>query len=305
MTRKNNIKKFLWNLFFILVFVAGSLILVFAGKLAYEKLYKKKSNIGFIQDRLLADVKQVNILIEATQKIPRELAQILEIHKVNTEEMNILLESVMFNNPEIFGSAIAFEPHQFCNDSLYYATYTYRSGDSVIHSNLNSPEYNYFFKDWYLIPKTSKKATWSEPYHDVGGGNLLMSTYSVPFYHFDGYDEKINGIITVDVTVEKLTRAVKAIGKFYNGCAILISENGTIIAAPFEDWIYNETIYTLASEINLPVLREIGRELKNGKTGIKYMGQFKPYQKTVAFYTIIPSNKWGLILFIPETELYK
>ena len=49
-------------------------------------------------------------------------------------------------------------------------------------SNLNGDEYNYFYKDWYLIPKTLNQPVWSEPYFDIGGGNLLMSTYSVPIY---------------------------------------------------------------------------------------------------------------------------
>lgn len=305
MTGIKKVKEKILELFFYIILIAFCIFLIYLGNLAYNRLYKKSINTELFQKHFYADIKQLNRIIEAVQKIPQELALILEFHSTNDNEIKILLKSVLFNNREIFGSAIAFEPFQYNKDSLYYAPYTYRNGVSIIHTNLNDSIYHYFYKDWYLVPKTLNKPTWSEPYYDTGGGKILMSTYSVPFYKFDGFEEEFNGIVTVDVSVEKLTEATKLMGKFFNGYVVLISEHGTILAAPFKDWIYNETIFTLASDKNLPFLRDIGRDLINGKSGIKHIDEFETQKNLIAFYSIVRANKCGLILFFPENELYK
>lgn len=300
-----NIKTGIMKSFFILILTTFALLVLFTGKIVYNELFKKSSKIELFQNRISSEIKKISRLIESVQKIPQDLAYILEFHDVDDLEMKILLESVLFNNEELFGSAIAFEPYQYDQDSLYFASYVYRNKNTNIYTHLNDPEYNYFYQDWYLVPKTLLKPTWSEPYYDEGGGNLLMSTYSVPFYKFDGYKEYFNGIVTVDVSIEWLTLAVESMKETWNGHTILISENGTVVSAPFKDWIYNETIFSLAAEMDLPVLREVGRELQRGNSGIKKINEFEMKKNWRVFYSSIHVNKWGLILLLPEEELYK
>jgi len=85
----------------------------------------------------------------------------------------------------------------------------------------------------------------------------------------------------------------------------LISENGTIIYAPNQDWTYNETIFTLADEMNLPLLREIGRELQKGKSGIKKIDKFENQKDWWIFYSSVRVNKWGFIFLIQKDQLFK
>ncbi|EKD30792.1 MAG: Protein serine/threonine phosphatase [uncultured bacterium] len=303
MSSINNIKANSLRVIIIVLSIFGCYILFFAGEMAYKEIFRKKLRIEYHKERLLAEVKRINTIMESAQKTPQDLAYIMEFHNAGLEEMNILMQSVLFNNEELFGGAIAFEPYKFNKDSLYFSPYVFRSADSIVNTNLNDPDYNYFYKDWYLIPKTLKKPVWSEPYFDEGGGNTLMSTYSVPFYKFDGNKEIFQGIVTVDVSIEWLKEAVESIGNVMKGHAILISENGTIIAAQDKNWIYNETIFSLATEMNLPVLREIGRELQKGISGIKEISVFHKSKDWVAFYSSVKVNKWGMLLLIPESQL--
>jgi Cache domain. len=299
-----DIKKNFQGLAVIVVFILGCLLLFFAGKMVYKVIFKKDIRIEYYQNRLSAEVKRINTVVESAQKTPQDLAYILEFHEANIDEMNILLESVLFNNEELYGSCIAFEPYRLEKDSLYNSCYAYRENDVVKYTNLNGEKYNYFYKDWYLIPKTLKKPVWSEPYYDEGGGNSLMSTYSVPFYKLNGNKETFNGIVTVDVSVDWLTDFVKSVGRTLSGYPILVSENGTIISAFNKELIFHETIFTLAEENNLPILRQIGRALQHGKRG--YIAIDKPIKgkKWYAFYCPVPANKWGLIILVPESELY-
>lgn len=304
MTIIRNIKRTISKIFITVIIIFSGLFLLFIGKKAYNEFFKKRSRVELFQSRISAEIKKISRIIESVQRTPQDLAYILEFQDIDNMEMRILLESVLFNTPELIGCAIAFEPYQFHKDSMYYAPYLYRSGDVNIYTDLNDPEYDYIHKDWYLVPKTLMKPTWSEPYYDTGGGTVLMSTYSVPFYKIENYKEKFKGIVTVDVSVEWLTGAVKAMGANWNGHAILMSENGTIITSPYKDWTYNETIFTLASEMNLPVLREIGRELQKGKSGLKQINTFENQKDWWVFYSPININKWGFIFLIQKDKLY-
>jgi sigma-B regulation protein RsbU (phosphoserine phosphatase) len=305
MISAKELKRKISKIIFVAILVCFSLLIVVAGSLIYNELYKKHSRVELFHNRMTAIVKKMSRLIEFVQKIPQDLVYILEFQDVDEQEMKILLESVLFNNLEICGSAIAFEPNQFYKDSLYHATYVYRKGDRNIYTNLNGPGYNYFNKEWYLLPKTLMKPTWSEPYFDAGGGNIFMSTYSIPFSKFDGYREEFKGIVTVDVSIEELKRNVQSLGKLWNCYTILISEKGTVLSAPYEDWIFKESVFTLATKLNAPVLGEIGNDLRKGISGTKNMGRFENQNDWLAFYSIIPTNKWGLILLLPRNELNK
>ena len=305
MISAKDLKRKVSKIIFVAVFVCFSLIIVLAGSLIYNGIYKKHSRVELFHNRMTAIVKKMSRLIEFVQKIPQDLVYILEFQDVDEQEMKILLESVLFNNLEICGSAIAFEPNQFYRDSLYHATYVYRKGDRNIYTNLNGPVYNYFNKEWYQLPKTLMKPTWSEPYFDAGGGNIFMSTYSIPFSKFDGYKEEFKGIVTVDVSIEELKRNVQSLGKLWNCHAILISEKGTVLSAPFEEWIFKESIFTLAAKLSVPVFSEIGNDLQKGISGTRNIGRFENQDDWLVFYAIIPTNRWGLILLLPKNDLNK
>ena len=87
---------------------------------------------------------------------------------------------------------------------------------------------------------------------------------------------------------------------FEDSYSILISENGTVLSAPNEQWVYNETIYSLAEEYKIPAFREIGRDLRKGNSGFVKIGKFESGKNWWIYYKAIPANGWGVLLFVPE-----
>ena len=65
---------------------------------------------------------------------------------------------------------------------------------------LGNPEYDYFHWEWYARPKKENHAIWTEPYFDEGGGNTIMTTYSVPFRR----EGRFWGIATIDIAMSQL-----------------------------------------------------------------------------------------------------
>ncbi|MGE5458198.1 MAG: serine/threonine protein phosphatase, partial [Methanococcaceae archaeon] len=197
---------------------------------------------------------------------------------------------------------VAYEPKAHDKDSVFYAPYLYKQNGKIVSVDPGDTTYYYFSRDWYLIPKILNKPVWIEPYYDEGstGGNIVLTTYSMPFYSFDGMQEKMEGIIAVDISVDWLSKIVSSIKLFDESYAILVSENGTVISSPNMQWPYNESLFSLAEENNLPALREVGRDLQKGKSGFVNVGKFGTKRNLWIYYMPIPANKWGVLLLVPE-----
>ena len=76
----------------------------------------------------------------------------------------------------------SFEPYTFDSSRLYFSPYLSRKGKGFQVTHLGGKGYHYFYQDWYQIPRETGKSSWSEPYFDEGGGDILMATYSRPVF---------------------------------------------------------------------------------------------------------------------------
>jgi sigma-B regulation protein RsbU (phosphoserine phosphatase) len=268
----------------------------------YAEYWWKKNTREQAEAKLVGEVNKIQKLILSIEQIPQNLAYVLEFSKPKKEHMRFLLEAVVATNDEVFGTCIAFEPNSYEKDSTFYAPYLYEKNGILVYTDPTDSTDYYFSSDWYLLPKLLKQPVWIEPYYDMGpsGGNIVMATYSVPFYSFDGKKETIHGIIAIDISIEWLSKLLSSIKLFDESYAILVSESGTVLSAPNQQWIYNESIFSLADENNLPLLRHIGRDLQQGKSGFINVGKLAKNKDWWIYYMPIPANKWGILLLVPE-----
>ena len=248
-------------------------------------------------------IKKIEEIIKPAEMIPNNLSWMLESGAIPKDSIMSFLGKLVKNNPIIYASAIAFEPNVFAPGVAAYAPYAYRVGNKIETMDLWSPTYNYYIWDWYQIPATLKKPYWSEPYYDEGGGGTLMTTYSVPFYVNKVGKRIFGGIITVDISLDWLTEIVRSIKIFDTGYAFVISRNGVYVTHPQHENIMNQTIFTRAKELNEPILREIGRDMINGKSSLISI-KLKELGKIWIYHTQIPSTKWALGVVYPHNEMY-
>ncbi|HEX8297404.1 MAG TPA: SpoIIE family protein phosphatase [Chthoniobacteraceae bacterium] len=162
-------------------------------------------------------------------RIPLMHARALEAGSFRTRgELEGYLRQVVEKTPEIYGSCIAFRPHGFVPELADYAPYFYRTEKGTEFVQLGTPEYNYPRWDWYRLPRDAGQPLWSEPYFDDGGGNTIMTTYSVPFQK----DDAFWGIATIDIAMNQLIAATERILVGKTGYAFIISQSGRFLALP-------------------------------------------------------------------------
>ena len=260
-----------------------------------------KENIINVSGKTVNGIE--DILLPA-EKIPSNLAHVLENTSFDEQQLLKLIETVVEHNDEIYGSAVAFEPYGFKKDLKYYSPYIYKDSGKVKFVDLGNDSYEYFNWDWYRIPKELNQPLWTEPYFDEGGGETLMSTYSVPFYREENGEHKFWGIVTIDISLDWLQKIISDIEIYDTGYAFLISRDGTIVTHPNPDYIMDETIFTLAKKYDESQMRDIGVKMTNGETGFASLDSFCGTEDVWVEFTPLPSSQWTLGIVIPESELF-
>ncbi|MCP4716585.1 MAG: SpoIIE family protein phosphatase [Deltaproteobacteria bacterium] len=251
-----------------------------------------------------ATARKIETILLPVEKVPLSLATALETFSIDSGVINGLLTKTIANNSEIFGTAIAFEPYGFDPQQYFFAPYCYRDNGQPTLSYLGSDDYRYFIMDWYLLPRELKRPVWSEPYYDEGGGNIIMSTYSVPFYRPVDGQRRIWGIATADVSLMWLEKIVGAVNICRTGYAFLISQNGVIVTHRDKNLIMRESLFSLAEASGDNALRRIGRDMVRGGEGFVPIADPVNGKRSWMYYAALPSAGWSLGVIFPEDELF-
>jgi sigma-B regulation protein RsbU (phosphoserine phosphatase) len=214
----------------------------------------------------------------------------------------LLTEKIVANNPNIIGSAIAFEENFYKEKGHFFAPYSYIEDNEIKTIQLGNDSYDYFVMDWFQIPVSIEKPYWSEPYYDEGGGNALITTYSLPIYFNTDTGRRIVGVLTMDISLDWFTEFVSSVKILETGYATIMSKNGTFITHPNKSLIMNQTIFTYAVQVNSPELRELGRLMQSNETGSTI--NILEGAKRAVYYTRLPSTDWMLAVMFPISEMY-
>jgi sigma-B regulation protein RsbU (phosphoserine phosphatase) len=282
--------------------------LIFAVTLGYNyyrsRVILEKELESNARNLAMSLVYRVETEIAAVTKVTEGVAGSLETGSFSEQELLSLIRTTVENNPEIYGSGVAFEPYAFSTASRLYAPYYYREKGKIAFSRLEkSYQYvPYLYWDWYQIPRELGKLEWSEPYFDEGAGNILMSTCSVPFYGKSGTTRKLKGIVTADISLDSLTKLVSSVKVLKTGYAALLSRNGMLLAHPLKDAVMNETFFSIAEARNDPSLRKIGKKMIRGESGFIHYNSLVGFSSWM-YYAPIRSTGWTLAVVFPETEL--
>lgn len=288
------------------IFILTSAAVIFATAFGYNYYYSKKHLLQQVaarsQDLTLATVCRIESVLRAVEKVPVNLGAVIEQYHPDAEGLAQMIADSLTLNAEVFGMAMAFEPYAFDPAKRDYAPYGCR--DASGHVVIKTLEYGYETWDWYQIPRELQRPIWSEPYYDEGGGEIIMSTFSAPFWRLTGGRTSVWGIITADVSLKWLREMVGAIKIYQTGYAFLVSQTGVFITHPNDALIMRESIFSVAEARGDETLRQVGRDMINGKQGFVPLKGFLTRRSCWMYYAPLPSSRWSLGVIFPEDELY-
>lgn len=285
---------------YVLIVASGLLIvlMVWLGSIAISIL--RKSAREKAELTLSNAIVEVEKVITEVERAVDNVDWMVYQHLDDEEFMYQVTRELVKANPNIIGSAVAFDPG-FYKGRHYFAPYSY-IGDLTheLHSmQMGNENYDYPTLDWYQIPKLLGHPYWSEPYYDDGGGGQRMSTYSLPLRDPDG---NLFGILTADISLDWLSDLVNSVQPYRNSYAMIIGRNAAYIAHPDSSKVLNETIFTSAMEMKDTTAFQIGREMI---AGIHGMRRFDNDDKA-SFAVYGPmSNGWSMALVCSFWEVFR
>jgi sigma-B regulation protein RsbU (phosphoserine phosphatase) len=259
-----------------------------------------------------AAANKVEQEFRVVEKVARNLAHNLENTRIGDDKKRLLslLRNTVENNPEVFGSAVAFEPDGSKHGISGFAPYFFKTPDGIGYEQLDAGTYNYLQKDWYHIPKILGTPVWIPPYFDEGGGNILMVTYSVPFFRGHNVQssesrtaETYSGIVTADVSLEWLNQVVESIPVGKTGYSFIITDTGTFVAHKNPQLIMRESVFSLAEERNSSKWRDVGRSMIRDENGFVDLRDELGGEEAYLAYAKIPSPGWVIGAVFPKSEL--
>ena len=197
------------------------------------------------------------------------------------------------SNPVICGSTVALVDRDL-------APYSYDSGGEVLTSSLATEAYDYKNQEWFVKPLELGASYWSEPYFDEGGGNMLMTTYSVPVLDKQG---RKAAVFTADVSLDWLTELVGSVKVYPTAFSMLVSRTGQIMVCPVETLVMKHTIQDVAANMeDSASFNAINRTMLSGETGsttVKYQGKVN-----YVFFDGVDRTGWAMSIVVPEDEIY-
>lgn len=250
----------------------------------------------------MGTVYRIESILAAAEKVPGDLACVLESSACSNDSLLRLLESLTAGNREIYGMACAFEPYAYDPAQELYAPYYYKKDGKTVFVPLAAVNGDYATADWYQIPRELGAPYWTEPYFDEGGGNIMMSTYAVPFFERTPSGRQVRGIVTADISLEWLRGIISSIRILDTGYAFLISKNGTIVTHPSAEMIMHETIFSMAEARGDTALRELGRKMIRGESGFGLSKSLMTGKRCWIYYAPVPSTGWSLAVLFPRDE---
>ena len=278
---------------------------IFAAIFAYNYHISKQIIIRNIRQNAenltMAMVNRMDLVLRAVEEMPEGLAFTLEKIPLSESELLSLLGILVEKNPDVYGSTAAFEPYAFSGKKTCFAPYFFKPEGKLQFRYLACDSYRYFSRDWYSIPKEQKRPSWNEPYYDKGGGNIIMATYSVPFFYEGRETVKFRGVVTADISLSWLQEVVSSIRTGQTGYAFLLTGNGTFLTNPDGNIIMNKTIFALAK--GNAALEKIGEEMISGKSGfVPVKGVLAGKEYWIA-YAPMSTTRWSLGVIFPQDEV--
>ena len=197
-------------------------------------------------------------------------------------------------NPVISGSTVALTDKNL-------APYSFSAADGTVQtSSLATEAYDYKNQEWFLKPLELQGGYWSEPYFDEGGGNMLMTTYSVPVTDKKG---RVAAVFTADVSLDWLTNLVGEVKVYPTAFSMLVSRTGRIMVCPAETLVMKRTIQEIAATMDdTASFNALNRAMLSGESGsttFRYQGKMN-----YMFFDGVDRTGWAMSVVVPEEEIY-
>ena len=224
-------------------------------------------------------------------------------HPETPDSMFTYSKGILRNNPNLFNCSIAFEPYFYQKYGRYFSAYSKHEGDSIRTIQGGSDAYQYFYMDWFLMPKLLERPCWTEPYMDLDvstNTKEMLTSYCNPIKDKNG---DFIGVINTGLSLSWLSQTISAVKPYPNSYSIMVGHGGTYFVHPDTTKLLNQTIFTETLERPDTALEALGHAMQRGEEGMKEL--MIDGQDCYVFFKPLGSTNWTMAIVCPESDIFK
>ena len=216
------------------------------------------------------------------------------------DSLHRVAQRIVEDNPVVVGSTVAMVPGYLPRRPLFSPYVFEEPGGALRFSSLATPEYDYPSQEWFVKALENEAGYWSEPYIDTGGGDILMTTFSMPIKDASGVTA---AVLTADISLDWLTDLVGNLTVYPNAFNMVLSREGKIMVCPVETLVMTKTVNEMASQMDDSVsTKKLNSAMLSGESGhahIKYRGA-----NNYVYFAPVKRTGWSMSIVIPEDEIF-
>ena len=267
--------------------------LVFSQKEIREKASKQaESQLVITRDKIM-------VVIDRTENIVWNSIWQAQRYLDMPDSLELVCRHIVVDSPYVVGSTIALVPGYYPSRPLF-SPYIFETRDSLVVRSLATEDYDYPHQEWFSKPVELGTEYWSEPYLDTGGGDILMTTFSIPVKDSDG---KVAAILTADVSLDWLTEQAGSVNVYSDAFNMVVSHTGRIMVCPEETLVMRQTLWDLAARMDDPKpYIELNNRMLAGETG-NMVVDFRR-KKHMIYYAPVKRTGWSMCVVIPQKAVY-
>ncbi|MBP5409347.1 MAG: SpoIIE family protein phosphatase [Prevotella sp.] len=248
-----------------------------------------------------------NVFVTVETAVTNNVPEVKE-NLGNDKRLYFAQENLLTLNPNIIGSAVAYNPAYGPKKGQPFSPYAYRDSMGIHTKQLTDEKYDYQHQEWYEEPMEQGKGTWSEPYVDKGGGEIPMITYSLPLINNEG---DIYAIHTADISLDWLSDLMREMDNNYNeefflndsdnpAYSFIISHEGTFIVHPKQSYVLSKNIQDFFKEKGSAPVVMSGSHNTTTRLFIDNNNKYN-----VLFYSSIQRTDWTMGVMVPLINIIK
>lgn len=248
-------------------------------------------------------VLRVDSILEDAEIAANNLDWLVYRNLDNPDAMPDLARNTVLNNPSLNGCSISFEPGYYKKKGRYYSIYAGMGRGSVTTVQEGSDDYQYFYMDWYQLPKLLGQPCWTEPYVDytpqTDESPGRITSYCVPLTSDDG---SFVGCLSLDISLAWMSEQLSPVTAYPHSYALMLGRGGTYLVHPDTTRLLSQTIFTETLAEPNPDLTGLGHAMVNGEEGMRRLkldGQMK-----YVFFQPLKTTGWSVAVVCPEREIF-
>ena len=227
---------------------------------------------------------------------------LVQRHPDKADSMFVYSRGMLLNNPDFYNCSVAFEPYYFQEKGRYFSAYSKHDGDSIRTIQGGNDNYQYFFMDWYLMPRLLDRSCWTEPYIDFDvatNTSEMVTSYCQAIKNKQG---QMIGVINTSLSLSWLSQTISAVKPYPNSYSIMIGRGGTYFVHPDTTKITRQTIFTQTMETPDTALTALGHAMQKGEEGMKQMTVNG--EDCYVFYKPLGHTGCSMAIVCPESDIF-